>query len=121
MPYKCIIKFKLRDTGFIRLSPKLLSVKHIKIQVSIMSLIAECCRTRPNVTNQKMDVLYNIALKQLNILPQIIQLMLSSTTELAAKAAETTLGMFDGDNYIYDTLLKHKGLNVIFKAIRKFQ
>lgn len=86
-----------------------------------MSLIAKCCRLRPNAVNYKMVKYFRTALQEFNILPHIIQLILNDSSELATGAAEITLGMFDDDNYIYDVLLKHKGLFVVFKAVEKFQ
>lgn len=85
-----------------------------------MGLITECCRLRPNAINYILVEKCRMALKELNILPRIVQLMLGAR-ELAEKAAEITLCMFDGDNYIYDVMLKHKGLHVIFKAIEKLE
>lgn len=89
----------------------------------MISLIAECCRLRPNSGGQKnnMNYKFKLALKEFNILPQIIQLMVSSIDEIAEKAAETILFMFEDDTTIYDILLKHKGMGTIFEAIRKFQ
>lgn len=85
-----------------------------------MSLIAECCRPRPNAVNQTLVERCRMSMKELNILPRIVQLMLG-TKELAEKAAEITLCMFDDRNYIYDVLLKQKGLHAIFKAIEKLK
>jgi len=102
------------------LSP-LLNSKHGETQVSIMSLVAECCRTRPEVVEQKIDIHTRVALKEKNILPQVIQFLVSDSTQLAEKAAETILRMFDGSPAIYDILLKHKGMEALFKAVLKFQ
>lgn len=85
-----------------------------------MSLIAECCRLRPNAVNQILAERCKMSMKELNILPRIIQLLLGAK-ELAEKAAEITLCMFDDRYYIYDVMLKHKGLHAIFKAIKKLE
>ncbi|XP_016657738.1 armadillo repeat-containing protein gudu-like [Acyrthosiphon pisum] len=111
----------LWEIGFVQLLSQLLNSKHGEIQVSIMSLVAECCRTRPGVVGQNTDVHIRVALKEQNILQQVIQFLVSDSTQLAEKATETILCMFDGDPAIYNVLLKHKGMEALFKAVTKFQ
>lgn len=101
--------------------PQLLNTKHSEIQISIMSLIKECCSSRPETSVQKTNILYKTAVKELNLLPQIIQFMISSSTELAAKSAITILDMLEDDPSLYDVLLKQKGMDLMLKSIRKFQ
>ncbi|XP_060844548.1 armadillo repeat-containing protein gudu-like [Rhopalosiphum padi] len=110
---------QLWETGFVQLLSELLNSVHGETQISIMSLVAECCRTRPEVIRQNKSI--RVALKELNILQQVIQFLVSDTTPLAEKAAETLLCMFDGSPDIYDILLKYKGMEAIFKALLKFQ
>lgn len=85
-----------------------------------MSSIAECCRSRPNVANNKMAQLCKMALKDMMLLPKIIGFMLGNFPQLAAKSAEIILGMVDEDPSIYDILLKNEGVQVVCKALQKF-
>lgn len=101
--------------------PKILNTKHNQLQISIMSLISECCRSRPNEINHKTSTLYKVAMKELDLLPKIIKFIVSNTTDLAAKAADTILSMLDDDPVIYNVLLENKGMDVIFSAIKKFK
>lgn len=114
--------FFLRHCGFMQLVPIYFKTCHNEIRTYMMSLISECCRSRSNAVGQKsnMNFKFKLALKEFNILPQIIQLMVSST-EIAEKAAKTILCMFEDDNSIYDLLLKHEGMGTIFEAIRQFR
>jgi len=102
------------------LSP-LLNSKHGETQVSIMSLVAECCRSRPEVVGQKIDVSFRVALNEQNILQQVIKFLVSDSTQLAQRAAETIMCMFDGSPAIYNILLEHKGMETLFKAVTKFK
>ncbi|XP_025200518.1 armadillo repeat-containing protein gudu-like [Melanaphis sacchari] len=112
---------ELWETGFVQLLSQLLNSVHSETQISIMSLVAECCRTRPEVVQQKTNINIRVLLKELNILQQIIQFLVSDITQLAEKAAETILCMFDDSLAIYDILLKYRGMETIFKAMQKFQ
>lgn len=86
-----------------------------------MSLISECCRTRPDVVEQTTHTLFRVALIEQDLLPGIIKFMISSTTDLAAKAAETILSILDDDPIIYEILLKHKGMEIMYTALKKFK
>lgn len=101
---------------------RLLNTEHNEIQMSTMSLVSKCCRPSRNDAAQKTDVLYKLALKELNLLPKIVNIIVNDNVELAANAAETILEcMRDDDNSVYDVLLMHKGMDTIFQAIRKFE
>lgn len=100
---------------------QLLNSKHGETQVSIMSLVAECCRSRPEVVGQKIDIYFREELKERNILQQVIRFLVNDSTQLAQRAAETILCMFDGSPAIYNVLLKHKGMATLFKAVTKFK
>lgn len=86
-----------------------------------MGLVSNCCRPSSNVLGQKMNVLHKTLLKELNILPQIMQFIQSNTIKLVLTASETILFIFDDDFSVYDVLLNHKGMEVLFKAIKKFE
>lgn len=47
--------------------------------------------------------------------------MVSNTTELVVKAADTMLNMIGDDPSVYNVILKNKGLNSMFKTIKKYQ
>ncbi|VVC37191.1 Armadillo-type fold,Armadillo,Armadillo-like helical [Cinara cedri] len=110
----------LWNSGFINLLPQLLNTSNGEIQISVMSSVAECCRSRPNVVSNKMAELCKVALKDLMQLPRIIGFMLGNYPELAGKSAEILLGMVDDDPSIYDVLLKNEGVQVVCKALQKF-
>lgn len=112
-----------RNTGFVnKLLPRLLNTKHNEIQMSMMSLISKCCCPSPNENGLKTDVLYKLALKELDLLPKIVKIIVHDNVELAANAAETILECIRDDNKsVYDVLLKHKGMKTIFQAIRQFE
>lgn len=86
-----------------------------------MSLIKECCCSRPGIAMQKTNVLYKTAVKELNLLPQIINFMISSSAELAAKSAITILGMLEDDANLFDLLLKQKGMDLMLKSMKQFK
>lgn len=90
--------------------------------MSTMSLVSKCCRPSRKENGIKTDVLYKLALKELDLLPKIVKIIVNDNVELAANAAETILEcMRDDDKSVYNVLLKHKGMKTIFQAIRQFE
>lgn len=104
-----------------KLLPQLLNTKHQEIQLSVMSLVAECCRLRPKAENKIITEKYKKALKKCNQLSKILGFMLNKSSEHATESAKIILGLIDDDPSIYKILLKNDGVHVVYKALQKFQ
>lgn len=115
--------FMFRDSGFTcDLLSYLFNTQYVELQKSIMNVVVECCRPRPNVNNQILCQLYKTTIIHLKLLPKILQFLISDTIELAVSAADILLYIFNADSSTeHVTILDQKQIQILFTAIKKFQ